>query len=460
MAPSLHPIYPDWPSSPADLVPLPMIEGPKLKPFDFGGPQEIEFLEFISGGVHSHVLRVRIHGQEYALKVFRYVCSESWYGMRFCYNPDTDYKEELAAFAPYSEPFYAECRAFGRLQETGRTDLAIDCFGYVLLNEASERALHDLKVLEFDGDNNYCADDCRNLFAGLSGRPPPLRGILKTLGRPNDHREKLSTVTARRLLDDIMQMQQLGIINLDVRHWQCIDGKHADFSTAMTTPHCLTSPEVLAGKLAIPPAALAAVEYQLFTYCISDYWAFQEMVKESNRHLWMKKHPELFSPYILDGLQQQRRVELLPISGHRRYELRRTPRHRTVPYTLVDPRRFDWRAPRAAAAAAGLAKRPTTSVRYRAARMPRWYYPCHESAQRHLWEQCEYTDYIDFAERDGQIFPTWRRHSDICAKLTKLLKSNGGKLDMTVPENKELVEMDEWARFVHDEEFIAPSRVY
>lgn len=64
-------MYPDWPESAADLVPLPHCEGPKLKPFDFQGPQKIEFLEYIGEGSHSHVFKVQILGGIYALKLVR-----------------------------------------------------------------------------------------------------------------------------------------------------------------------------------------------------------------------------------------------------------------------------------------------------------------------------------------------------------------------------------------------------
>lgn len=72
MAPASHPIFPDWPVCLDDLVPLPMIDGPKLKPFDFGGPQQIEFVKYIASGLHGHVVQARIHGQDYAIKL---VCS-------------------------------------------------------------------------------------------------------------------------------------------------------------------------------------------------------------------------------------------------------------------------------------------------------------------------------------------------------------------------------------------------
>lgn len=65
-------MYPDWPASDADLVPLPQCPGPKLPPFDFrGSPQQIEFLELVGEGLHAYVFKVRIFGQIYALKVVR-----------------------------------------------------------------------------------------------------------------------------------------------------------------------------------------------------------------------------------------------------------------------------------------------------------------------------------------------------------------------------------------------------
>lgn len=50
-------MYPDWPRSDADLVPLPRCDGPKLEPFDFGGAQAIEFLGYIGEGLHAHVFK-------------------------------------------------------------------------------------------------------------------------------------------------------------------------------------------------------------------------------------------------------------------------------------------------------------------------------------------------------------------------------------------------------------------
>jgi predicted Ser/Thr protein kinase len=56
----------------ADLVPLPQVDGPKLAPFKSkDGQQNIEFLEYLGWGLHSHVFKVRIEGNYYALKLVR-----------------------------------------------------------------------------------------------------------------------------------------------------------------------------------------------------------------------------------------------------------------------------------------------------------------------------------------------------------------------------------------------------
>lgn len=70
-------VYPDWPKSAADLVPLPPCDGPKLKAFDFRGPQQIKFLECIGGGAHSVVFKVSILGEIYALKVVSGIQSQA-----------------------------------------------------------------------------------------------------------------------------------------------------------------------------------------------------------------------------------------------------------------------------------------------------------------------------------------------------------------------------------------------
>lgn len=63
----------------------------------------------------------------------------------------------MSAFYNYMEPFSAKYRAFGRLHETGYEELAVPCFGYVLLDEHHERAMME-RFSDLDLDFNGTGD--------------------------------------------------------------------------------------------------------------------------------------------------------------------------------------------------------------------------------------------------------------------------------------------------------------
>ena len=183
----------------------------------------------------------------------------------------------MSAFYNYSEPFSCECRAFGRLQEAGYEELAIKCFGYVLLDEEHEHTMttqfSNLK-LEFNGDIEYPGgDDMRSRFLGKDGRAPPIRGVVKDFGLEDE--ENLRTTLVRKILRDVIKLQQLGIIRIDVATRQIIDDKISDFSTALTIPHFLTTPEL---NPRLTPEMICAMELETFKLFISDYLDFDEMM--------------------------------------------------------------------------------------------------------------------------------------------------------------------------------------
>ncbi|KAG5931505.1 hypothetical protein E4U53_001737 [Claviceps sorghi] len=218
-------MYPPWPQSAADLVPLPHCDGPKLKPFPFKGPQNIKFLDFLGEGLHGCVFKVMISGQIYALKLFKFSAFDTWMSDVKCSESDLVQAKTIAA--QYAEPFNCECRAYGRLQETGYEDLAIKSFGYLLLDEEHERILMDQfshKHLEFDESDPIFFPE---------NRRPPLRGIVKEFGY-SDKQRKFRTKDARMILGNVYQFHQLGIIRLDLSLPQFINGKLADFTAKMS----------------------------------------------------------------------------------------------------------------------------------------------------------------------------------------------------------------------------------
>lgn len=155
------------------------------------------------------------------------------------------------------------------------------CFGYLLLEEANERAMmsqfkdHRIK---FNTNTLFTRGVyMRGRFLGKDGRPPPIRGIVKEFGQ----REKeLSMRTLRSILKDMIQMQKLGIIKLDVANRKLINSKIADFSTAITFPRFITSPEM---NPHLTPEMVSAMELKTLLFSRKDYEEFDQMVGMWNR---------------------------------------------------------------------------------------------------------------------------------------------------------------------------------
>ncbi|KAF4501604.1 kinetochore complex Sim4 subunit Fta2 [Fusarium agapanthi] len=347
-------MYPERPQSVADLVPLPQGNGPKIKAFDFQGPQQIEFSDHLGSGTHSIVFKVKIRAHE-----------DNW-----------DDPNALGAFYPYSEPFTCECRAFGRLQEAGYDEPAVKCFGYILLDDAHENTMmnqfahlptHKLNF-NYDGYNDddeeeYSKDpnlrDMRSRFRCSDGNLPPLRGIVKEFGVSKD----LDHKGAKRILRDIKYVQQLGITDLDIAYRQVINGKLSDFSTSLTVPHFASNPE---WNPHISRRCRSKIEFELFVTCYKDFRDFDIMI-----HEWNEDHKD-----------KQINLKALP-EGYppERRRLRNTSTPRRL-YTHVDPRNYTRYLP--------YTNRQGEIVQrqFRAlARLPSpWYMECSAAAVRRLKE--------------------------------------------------------------------------
>ncbi|KAK4145150.1 uncharacterized protein C8A04DRAFT_36070 [Dichotomopilus funicola] len=250
-------MYPDWPRSREDLVPLPQCDGPKLNPFKFDGNPSIEFLDYLGEGLHAHVFKVRMDNQIYALKLFRFLYDDAWMGPPdYESTADPEDRELMSAFYDYSEPFNCECRAFGRLQEAGHEDLSIQAPGRM---------------------------EMRSRFLGRDGRVPPIRGIVKEFGHAPEE-EDVQPADFRKILHDIPLFQQLGIFYLDVAARQIVSGKFSDLSTAITVPHFVITPEL---NPQLTPDMREALETETFRLTLDDYRTFDEVVDD-----WNQRHAD------------------------------------------------------------------------------------------------------------------------------------------------------------------------
>lgn len=305
----------------------------------------------------------------------------------------------MTVLAQYSEPFYSECRAFGRLHEAGHPELAIPCYGYVLLDEAHENKMADQFKLEFNGNIEVPgAEDMRGLFPGeRSGKPPPIRGILKKLGSTENLSDpaNLTVPTARRLLRDTIRLHQLGIFYHDLRRDQLVDNKMCDFSTAFTVPHFMATPE-LNPKLSAE--ALAVMEHETFLFTIGDYWNVEQVLLVAS--MKPRQNSKLLQkvPVFPGGVRVSRSKEMpynLRITSFRDKQ-----KHRV--YALADPRQYDWKA-------AAAAKSRVTKRRQKL-RLPvkpeRWYLNCAPEMAAKLNFEREFSSTLEWSVDDAVlIFP-------------------------------------------------------
>lgn len=134
----------------------------------------------------------------------------------------------------YTDPFFAECRAYGRIQEARvtkgiREKLAVPCHGYLFLSRRDE------KWLERDGVRL----GSRSLSKEL--RPPHLdtslvRAIVKDFEpRPSG----LTSQNVRQALRRLKRLNEIQVYNGDIRGENFRGGYLVDFGTSQTEPHCL-----------------------------------------------------------------------------------------------------------------------------------------------------------------------------------------------------------------------------
>ncbi|KAI9149999.1 hypothetical protein HJFPF1_09749 [Paramyrothecium foliicola] len=182
-------------------------------------------------GMEGYVFRVQINKRQYALKVFKDFDMEPG---RFYWEAymGSDYTSDVVAY--YTDPFFSECRAYGRIQDALdnkalAANPAMPCYGYILLQQKDEEILlekglnlrHDLT----DSDTEEQTPE-----------KSPIRALVKKLASP------ASGVTTRRqakICMDLLKLNELQIYNRDIRAENYRDGLLVDFGSSITLPHIL-----------------------------------------------------------------------------------------------------------------------------------------------------------------------------------------------------------------------------
>lgn len=133
----------------------------------------------------------------------------------------------------HTDPFYAECRAYGRINEMQikrnlNQEIAIKCHGYLILKERDKKLLQergvDLRIIHLDRT--------------LPGESGEVRAIVKDLAPPDSG---VNPRNMNQILRDIRRLKECKIYNRDIRAENFKRGKLVDFGSAVTEPHCILS---------------------------------------------------------------------------------------------------------------------------------------------------------------------------------------------------------------------------
>ncbi|SCO92376.1 uncharacterized protein FRV6_16504 [Fusarium oxysporum] len=215
---------------------LPPCEGPKLNVFQHH-ESRIQWLERLDNededvtSSQGYVFRALIRGHEYAVKVFKFFDPMS---TEYFWGPSLGEDTPLDTAAYYTDPFYAECRAYGRIHEAIKqrvlkSDIAVPCHGFLFLRPNDQEAL---KNLDIDlGLEDIDLDYQKSTIGGLRAR-----AIVKEIASSDSG---VNSKSIRKILSKVITLNKAGIYNMDIRIDNFRDGKIVDFGSSWTEPHAL-----------------------------------------------------------------------------------------------------------------------------------------------------------------------------------------------------------------------------
>lgn len=134
----------------------------------------------------------------------------------------------------YTDPFFAECRAYGRIEIASKElkikdQLAVKCHGYIYLGDRDKKKLEDMGL---DLGTEVLDDKLRRALDG-GGR---VRAILKDLA---PSQTSVNSKNVREALWRVRKLNELKIYNRDIRAENFRCGKLVDFGSSWTEPHII-----------------------------------------------------------------------------------------------------------------------------------------------------------------------------------------------------------------------------
>lgn len=168
----------------------------------------------------------------------------------------------------HMDPFYNECRAYGRFAETHQDGkIAVRCYGHLSIPAEREDELErKFRIKDWDRPDKE--------YAIPVAKREPFRAIVKELVRED---EPLTQRAVKKMLKDLKKMRDLGVYPLDVRARNYKGGRLLDMSVAMTEPHYLFN---------IRP------RWQIRSMKREDLLMFDKMISDEGISTWVRALPK------------------------------------------------------------------------------------------------------------------------------------------------------------------------
>lgn len=167
----------------------------------------------------------------------------------------------------HSDPFYNECRAYGKLIEKNLNGkVAVQCHGHITLPAKMEDEL----------ERRFGVGDWDRPEAEYN-KPASKRQVLRAVVKELVQKDvPFTEKTLARMLRDLYCIRRQGIYPSDIFARNYKGGLLLDLSIAKTEPHFLLEIED---------------DWRVKTYKNRDLWQFDDMVEESEVKAWVRALP-------------------------------------------------------------------------------------------------------------------------------------------------------------------------
>ncbi|OJD29354.1 uncharacterized protein BKCO1_8300033 [Diplodia corticola] len=198
---------------------------------DSGSDEAMSIDDETTSGSEGHVFKVKIDSKVYALKLFKFFDMEAARSEFFSVdNEDIGDKE----FEEHIDPFYAECRAYGAIQEKiyhghpppdEKDWVAAPCYGYLHISAADEAVIR----------GKFNIEDWNRPEGGDHAKP--IRALVKEFIEQEDAVDTKRR-SVRRMRKDLLMIRSAGVYTRDLFARNYRGGLLVDFGQSFTEPHC------------------------------------------------------------------------------------------------------------------------------------------------------------------------------------------------------------------------------